>query len=146
MTTLEVTNVTYRATQYITNVTYRALIITDITSPPQSVNISLNGVAVFNCTYVPLLIWLADGVDQIVNGSNGYKFSTMPYGLPNIRTTTLEVTASMDKNNTNITCTAISRSPLSKSDSEPALLLIQGMHMYIYMYLSATYKTDCSRF
>ena len=136
MTTLEVTNVTYRATQYITNATYRALIITDITGHPQSVNISLNGVAVFNCTYVPLLIWLADGVDQIVNGSNGYKFSTMPHGLPNIRTTTLEVTASVDNNNTNITCTAFSFSPLSNSKSEPALLLIQGMHVQLHVPMS----------
>ena len=113
------------------------VITTDIISPPQSVNISQNGVAVFNCTFATgVYVWKA-GDNQISSEGNRIFFGlTMPYGPANVSVSTLEVTASLDKNNTNITCTTFSSSPnLTFSRSEPALLLIQGTCTHTCTYM-----------
>ena len=101
----------------------------DVTSPPQSVNISLNGDAEFNCTGVASdFVWKANGLEvkddgtaralisQVisVDASNGIKMSTLR----------MKVNSTDDA--TNITCTALKLTPLSSDKSAPALLLVQG--------------------
>ena len=44
-----------------------------------------------------------------------------------IQMSTLQLTASIVDNVTNITCIALSTSPLSSDESEPALLMVQGI-------------------
>ena len=98
---------------------------TDIISPPQPVNATLNGVAKFICTYVGDIVrWEANG-QKIFDGQDGYQFTDVPVTPPSAMST-LTVVTSLDKNNTNITCTAINLD-LSTSEKEPALLLLQGI-------------------
>ena len=97
---------------------------TDITSSPQSVNTTLNGVAKFNCTYVGQIVRWDGNKQRIFNGQSGYKITDVP--LTSISAmSTLTVVTSLDKNNTNITCTTLTLD-LSTIVSEPALLLLQG--------------------
>ena len=99
---------------------------TDITSSPQSVNTTLNGVAKFNCTYVGDVVrWEANG-QRIFNGQDGYEFTDVPVTSTSVMST-LTVVTSLDKNNTNITCIAVNLD-LSTSEKEPALLLLQGIY------------------
>ena len=104
---------------------FHRIIYTAITSSPQSVNTTLTRVAIFNCTYVgDALRWRING-QKIFDNHNG--FSVVPVSHSFI--STLSVVTSLDKNNTNITCTAIS-ADLSFDESEPALLLLQGTHTF----------------
>ena len=97
---------------------------TDITIPPQSVNTTLNGVAIFNCTYVGDIVrWEANN-QKIFDGQNGYEFTDVPVTSTSVMST-LTVVTSLDKNNTNITCIAVNLD-LTTSEKEPALLLLQG--------------------
>ena len=97
---------------------------TDIISPPQSLNTTLDGVVKFICTYDgDILRWEANG-QRIFNGLDGYKFTDVPV-TSNLIISTLSVVTSLDKNNTNITCTAIALDS-ETVESEPALLLLQG--------------------
>ena len=87
-------------------------------------NTTLNGVAIFNCTYVGDIVrWEANG-QRIFNGQNGYEFTDVPL-TSTLAMSTLTVVISLDKNNTNITCVVLSLD-LSSTESEPALLLLQG--------------------
>ena len=101
----------------------------DITSYPRSMNISLNGEATFNCTFVgEVLVWEANE-RQIHSGQNGFEFFFVQLNetqSASLRKSTLTVVASPDRNSTNLTCTAFSSSPLSSKRSETALLLVQG--------------------
>ena len=95
-----------------------------ITTSPQSVNTALNEVAVFNCTYVgDAVVWEANG-RRIFSGQNGYKITDVPLSSISAMSM-LTVVTSLDKNNTNITCTALTLD-LSTAEGEPALLLLQG--------------------
>ena len=110
------------------------IIYTAITSSPQSVNTTvmpINRVAIFNCTYVgDTLRWKANG-QNIFDNHNGFAILEVPV-LHSLIISTLSVVTSVDKNNTNITCTAIS-ADLSFDESEPALLLLQGTHtMHVF--------------
>ena len=101
---------------------------TDITSSPLSVNTTLNGVAKFSCTYVGgNFLWKANG-QKIFNGMDGFKYNETELSQDLIMST-LTVVISLNKNNTNITCTAIAKGSDS-IESEPALLLLQGKHQF----------------
>ena len=101
----------------------------DILIPPKSVNVSLLGVAEFNCTGIATdFIWKIDGVDVISNGDSLIKTpATTLNEAQDIRMSTLRVTDFSTDNTTNVTCTAVVVSPLSSDESEPALLMIQGI-------------------
>ena len=98
-----------------------------ITSSPRSTNTSLNGEAVFNCTFVGGgIVWKANE-EQIHSGQNGFElFLVQLNTTQSLRMSALTVVALPDKNHTNFTCTAYSTSPLSSKKSETALLLVQG--------------------
>ena len=97
---------------------------TDITSHPHPVNTTLNEVATFICTYVgDAVVWEANG-QRIFSGQNGYKITDVPLS-PISAMSTLTVVTSLDKNNTNITCTALTLD-LFTTESKPAFLLLQG--------------------
>ena len=88
-------------------------------------NTTLNGTAIFNCTYVgDVVLWEANG-QKIASG-----FEITEVLLPsNLVMSKLSVVTSLDKNNTNITCTAIAAGSKTNK-SEPALLLLQGKHQF----------------
>ena len=92
-------------------------------------NTTLNGVATFNCTYVgDAVLWEANH-QRIFDGQNGYEISNdVPVTPPSVMST-LTVVTSLDKNNTNITCTAFAIGSETVV-SEPALLLLQGKKVY----------------
>ena len=99
-------------------------ISTDITSSPQSVNTTLNRVVKFSCSYVGDIIrWEANG-RRIFDGQNGFEITDVPLTSTSVMST-LTVVTSLDKNNTNITCTAFALGS-ETVESEPALLLLQG--------------------
>ena len=107
-------------------------IIVEITSPPQPVNIALNRTAEFNCTFIGnFILWEANRI-QIENDIMGYMINTQPVGTQPPRMSTLTAFASLDKNNTNITCAAISTATFMVIKSEPAILRIQGECMCTY--------------
>ena len=96
-----------------------------ITIPPRSVNVSLNGVAQFNCSGIgSLLVWSRDGTD-LVNG-NGIAITTVTIDASeDLLMSTLSLPVS-STNASNITCSVGRTSPLLKNESDPALLLVQG--------------------
>ena len=103
--------------------------LADIITPPQSLNISLNEVAEFNCTGIAETIaWKANG-EEIVNNGETIVIPTaiVVNQTQGILMSTVLLTASIVDNVTNITCIALSTSPLSSDESEPALLLVQGL-------------------
>ena len=102
--------------------------------PPHSVNISVDEVAVFNCTAIATFIrWEADGQPlNNITRSKGFD-DTAPIVALNHTTglhmRTLSVVGSPDTNGTNITCFAllrISSTMFGAAKSEPALILVQG--------------------
>ena len=105
-------------------------LITDIVSFPQSVNSSLNKVAVFNCTAV------ADSVDWLINGTPLNFVNSLDYHkrtvtlnqAKNLYKSTLTTIASPLNNKTNISCYVVTLSPFTSLISEPALFLIQGSY------------------
>ena len=100
-------------------------VYTAITSSPQSVNTTVNRVAIINCTYVgDALRWKING-QNIFDNQNGFAIFEVPLVSQGLIMSTLSVITSLDKNNTNITCTAVS-TDLSFDESKPALLLLQG--------------------
>ena len=107
--------------------------ILDVIIPPRAVNVSANTVAVFTCTAVAdTFNWQANGlqIDE-VEGEIFITNTCIELDLTlNIRESTLELTVSSTDNATNITCTAISISPLAINKSVPVLLLVQGTYMY----------------
>ena len=94
---------------------------------PRSVNVSLNGVAEFSCRGIGSLLGWSQNTVELTNGKDG------------VTTTHETVDASQDLlmstlslpvssiNASNITCTAARTQPLVKNESEPALLLVQGV-------------------
>ena len=87
-------------------------------------NTTLNGVTKFNCTYVgDILLWVANG-QKIFIGQDGYEIAEVALPTTSVMST-LTVVTSLDKNNTNITCTAFTIGS-EGVESEPALLLLQG--------------------
>ena len=100
----------------------------DLTSHPQSVNISLNGVAEFNCTGVASgFVWEADGVEVKDDGMDTLISQADSVDASNgITMSTLRMKVTSTDNATNITCTALKLTPLSSDKSAPALLLVQG--------------------
>ena len=92
-------------------------------------NTTLNGVAIFNCTYIgDSFQWKADG-QRIFKGM-GFKYNETELSQDlDLHMSTLSVVASRDKNNTNITCTAFAQGS-ETIESEPALLLLQGKHQF----------------
>ena len=101
----------------------------DILIPPKSVNVSLVGVAEFNCTGIADdFIWKINGVDVVSNGDSLIQTPTTTLNeAQGIRMSTLRVTDLSTDNATNVTCTAVVESPLSSDKSVPALLMIQGI-------------------
>ena len=99
--------------------------------PPRSANVSLNEVAVLNCTAIATFIdWEVNGqaVDKSTR-SKGFDDSTPLVTLnkqQNLRMRALGVTGSSDSNTTNIKCVAIHNVPVK---SEPALILVQGIFL-----------------
>ena len=88
-------------------------------------NTTLNGVAFFNCTYVgDNFQWYTNG-QKIFKGTSGFTFNETKLSQ-DLKMTTLSVVTSLDKNNTNITCTAFAYGS-ETFESEPALLLLQGI-------------------
>ena len=83
-----------------------------------------------------IFAWEANRI-QIVDGIMGYMFNELPVGTQPTRMSTLTAFASLDKNNTNITCVAISTAPFMGVKSEPAILRIQGEHMCRVMTASS---------
>ena len=103
-----------------------------IAIPPRSVNISLNGVAEFNCTgTADAFIWEFNG-EPVGNDIGIVIMPTITVDeAENIYKTVLQVTASTVDVAKNITCTAVSLSPVSTVESQPALLLVQGNYFNI---------------
>ena len=104
--------------------------------PPHSVNVSLNEVAEFNCTalHASTFFWLAN--NQTILNSNGIEISpVILVGAESegIRMSILRVAVSSIDNATNITCSAVTLSPFTKNESDPALLLVQGIIMHACM-------------
>ena len=106
--------------------------MTGIVTHPQSMNVSLNGFAMFDCTAIASLItWEIDGV--LINGDirgKGFDDSAPTVTLnltQDLRSTSLRVLGSPDSNNVSITCVAIIPITLTTNDvdtSEPALVLV----------------------
>ena len=98
----------------------------DITIPPRAVNVSINEVAVFTCTAVgDIFGWQANGID--IDTEIGTVLTPVLVDeMEGIRRSTVRVPVSSTDNLANITCTAISLSPLSIDKSDPVLLLVQG--------------------
>ena len=120
-----------------------SLHLADITIPPQSVNISINGVAEFNCTAVAnAFSWRANG-QEIISGK-GFVITYVFLALY-IRMSTLRMMVSSTDNATNITCLVISLSPFSFDISDPALLLVQGSYFNTH-YQGMLYKLYCRPF
>ena len=116
--------------------------ITGIVTYPQSMNVSLNGFAIFNCTAIASFIsWEIDGV--LINGDirdKGFD-DTAPVvtldAAQDLRGTSLRVLGSPDSNNVSITCVAIIPITHFTNDvntSEPALMLVQGEYAYQHMF------------
>ena len=125
-------HVVVKALTYVISIHFQFVVIIGITSPPQPLNIALNRTAEFNCTFIgDIIIWEANRT-QIVNDIMGYLINTQPVGTQPTRMSTLTAFASLDKNNTNITCVAISAATLMGVKSEPAVLHIQGEGMCTY--------------
>ena len=104
---------------------------------PQSVNVSLNEVAEFNCTAnSDNIVWRTNGVD--VN-SGQILFIEI---AQSIYLSTMKSNALASLDNTNITCTAVKLTPPSSNESEPALLLVQGKHMCMYNYFKVNNEHD----
>ena len=103
-------------------------IIVEITIPPKSVNVSLNGVAEFNCTAVAAnFVWKKNGMD-VNNGIGTVIKDTIVNEVQSIRKSMLKLTvSSVIDIASNITCTAVKNSPFSNDESEPAILLVQGI-------------------
>ena len=103
-------------------------IFTDITIPPQAVNTSINKVVEFNCTAVANgFTWYANG-QQIDNGEGVAITPEIPVNENlNIRMSTLRMAVVSVNNSTNITCIAFLLDPISSEESDPALLLVQGI-------------------
>ena len=111
--------------------------MTGIVTHPQSMNVSLNGFARFNCTAIASVItWKIDGVliDSDLRDKGFYdSASVVTLNLTQyLRGTSLSVLASPDSNNVSITCGAII--PITPyindvNTSEPALMLVQGKCM-----------------
>ena len=98
----------------------------DITFPPKSVNVSLHGEAEFTCTAIAnTFVWKANDTEL----KNSDAILIIPVILldevQGIRMSTLRMTVS-STDSVNITCNAISLSPLSSDESEPALMMVQG--------------------
>ena len=111
--------------------------MTGIVTHPQSMNISLNGFARFNCTAIASVItWEIDGVliDHSGVRDKGFDDSASVVTLnltQYLRGTSLRVLGSSDSNNVSITCVAIIPITPFTNDvnkSEPALMLVQGKY------------------
>ena len=103
-----------------------------IVTHPQSMNVSLNGFAMFDCTAIATFItWEIDGV-LIDGGLRGKGFDdSAPTLTLNLAQdcTSLRVLGSPESNNVSITCVAIIQITLTTfnvNTSEPALMLVQG--------------------
>ena len=123
-----------------------------IVTHPQSMNVSLNGFAMFNCTAIATLItWEIDGV--LIDGDlrgKGFDDATPVVtldGAQDLRGTSLRVLGSPDSNNVSITCVALIPITLTTVDvntSEPALMLVQGiatghsLHVHNHNYANIT--------
>ena len=100
--------------------------------PPSSVNITLNGVALFNCTAIATLInWEANGEPTL--RSEGFDDTAAPVVLDqtqSLRMATLRVVGSSNSNNVSVVCVAVLVSSTIKpvERSEAALLLVQGQY------------------
>ena len=103
--------------------------LADIITPPQSLNISLNGVAEFNCTGTAETIILKANGEEIANNGETIVIPSLIVvnQTQGILISTLLLTASIIDNVTNITCIALTTSPISWDESEPALLMVQGL-------------------
>ena len=106
--------------------------MTGIVTPPQSMNVSLNGFAMFNCTAIAsvTVTWEIDGV--LIDGGirdKGFDDSASVVTLnltQYLRCTSLRVLVSPDSNNN---CVAIIPVTLTTNDvnpREPAMMLVQG--------------------
>ena len=110
---------------------------TGVVTHPQSMNVSLNGFATFNCTAIASLItWEIDGAlidnDFREKGFDDTASLVTLDGAQQLHGTSLRVLGSPDSNNVSITCVAIIPLTLTTNDvntSEPALMLVQGMHV-----------------
>ena len=107
---------------------------TGILTPPRSVNISLNEVAVFNCTAIAtFIIWRVNGEPVANIRSKGFDDKALIVTVnetQNLRMRTLRVVGSPDSHNVSITCVALLQisgtNNFSVAQSEPALILVQG--------------------
>ena len=105
-----------------------------VVTHPQSMNVSLNGFAMLNCTAIASLItWEIDGllIDSDIR-DKGFDDSAFVVTLnltQDLHDTLLRVLGSPDSNNVSITCLAIIPITPFTNDvntSEPALMLVQG--------------------
>ena len=92
-------------------------------------NVALNKEAVFNCMFVEkpnvTFSWFSNG--EMILTNKGFKFTNeLVNGSSDVRTSMLTVTASIENNNTIITCVVIRTYTFKISLSQPALLRIQG--------------------
>ena len=109
-----------------------------VVTHPQSMNVSLHGFAMFNCTVIGSVLWAIDGA--LINSdlrNKGFDDSAPELTLnltQELRSTLLRVLGSPNSNNVSITCLAtiqITRFTNDVDKSEPALMLVQGKYMHI---------------
>ena len=107
-----------------------------VVTHPQSMTVSFNGFAMFNCTAIATsFTWEIDGVliDDGDLRDKGFDDSAPKVTLnltQNLRSTSLRVLGSPDSNNVSIACIAIIPLTPFTNDadrSEPALMLVQGI-------------------
>ena len=104
---------------------------------PLSVNITVNsGQVNFNCTAkAQILIFIVNNTpaDDANIFSKGFHQQDTEHINNTIRRRVLLVDPRKGKNNTNISCVAITTSPLTDDTSNTAILLIQGIYHVLYL-------------
>ena len=105
-----------------------------IVYPPVSANVSVNQLAMFNCTAVADVIeWLANNEPVSDEQAKGFHASTEPLNsMIGLRRSKLYVEGREENDNVSITCVAFNNSdPLNIDNSDPALLRVQGTRTMI---------------
>lgn len=121
----------------------------EILEPPKSINVSINGTAIFTCKAVGLITFEVDSraIDETLR-SQGFDDSSPEVpdeDNPSINTRTLIVDGRVKNNGSKISCSVFSTSPPSSARSGAALLLVfepSMLHCYnnfLHIILSSVF-------
>ena len=129
-------------------ITESCMLPAGIVSSPQSVNVSGDDHAVFNCTAIATFInWNVNGT-SLNAGTNGFEMQlTIDVNVSqDLRTAALRVVGSPDANNSSIECVALleqSNKTFDAISSAPALLLVQGIIITLCEYITVIIMIMC---